>query len=310
MDMFEGLTRKSAKPFNVWVYGTSRPAIDGAIRQLEARGIPAHDDLDAAIHALGCAAEYARVKARPSCEAAPVEREGQSDANDLIVRVRQDARASLTELESKRLVCEAGIPVVASSLAVSPSEAVRISQDLGFPVVLKIASPDVLHKSDAGGVRVGLSSAAEVENAYAEILAAVQKTQPDARVDGISVQKMVRPGVEVIAGMSRDPQFGPTIMFGLGGVLTEVLNDVSFRVAPIDRRSAGEMIREIKGFPLLQGYRGSEPVDLDALESVLVKLSRLVQMEPDIKELDLNPVIASSDDAVVVDARVILTPAT
>jgi acyl-CoA synthetase (NDP forming) len=179
---------------------------------------------------------------------------------------------------------------------------------MGFPVVLKIASPDVVHKSDSGGVKVGLTSASQVGAAYTDIMTAVRRMNPRARVDGISVQKMAEPGVEVIMGMSRDPQFGPTIMFGLGGVFTEVLGDVTFRVAPLDPHSAGEMIREIRGFPLLEGYRGAEPRDLAALEETLIKLSQLVARTPEIVELDLNPVIAYSDGAVVVDARVILEP--
>jgi acetate---CoA ligase (ADP-forming) subunit beta len=228
---------------------------------------------------------------------------------ELIARARQEGRTSLTEIESKQLVSQAGIPVIESLLAGTQAEAVAMSEKLGFPVVLKIASPDIVHKSDCGGVRVGLTSAGQVDSAYSEIIKTARRAHPAARIDGVSVQRMSKPGVEVIMGMSRDPQFGPTIMFGLGGVFTEVLQDVTFRVAPLDKRTAAEMIREIRGFPLLQGYRGGVAADLVALEDMLVKLSHLVAASAEIKEVDLNPVIASGDGAVVVDARVILTPA-
>jgi len=309
MDMFAELARKHSKPFNIWVYGTSLPAAEEAIRQLQTRGIPAHYDLDSAIHALGCAATYATVRARQT-EAKPARNfSAPQAASDQIACARREGRTFLTELESKQLVAGAGIPVVDSRLATSGAEAVRLSGELGFPVALKVVSPDVIHKSDCGGVRLGLTSAAQIRYAYKEIVEAVKRAQPEARITGVSVQKMAAPGVEVIMGVSRDPQFGPTILFGLGGVFAEVLKDVAFRVAPIDRRDAAEMIREIKGFSLLQGYRGAEAVDLKALENMLVRLSDLAVACDEIQELDLNPVIAHGHGAVAADARVILTPA-
>jgi acetyltransferase len=308
MDMFEEVARRTAKALNIWVYGTSLPAIEEAIRQLQARGIPAHADLDSAIQALGCAADYAAFKTRSAGQAPTAGAAESATPKDTIANARRAGRTFLTEVESKRLMEDAGLPVVESSLATTPAEAVGTSEEMGFPVVLKIASPDVIHKSDSGGVRIGLTNASQVESAYTEIIGAVKRAQPDAHIDGICVQKMAKPGVEVIMGMSRDPQFGPTMMFGLGGVFTEVIEDVAFRVAPLDRRSAAEMVREIKGLPLLQGYRGGVATDLAALEDILIKLSQLVATTPEIEELDLNPVIAHGDGAVVVDARVILTP--
>ena len=137
-------------------------------------------------------------------------------------------------------------------------------------------------------------------------MASVRQKQPSARLLGVSVQKMARPGVEVIIGMSKDPQFGPVLMFGLGGILEEVLKDVAFRIVPLSRRDASEMIREIKGFPILKGYRGLDPVDIAVLEDLLLKVSVLVEKNPDIAELDLNPIFAYKDGAVAVDARVVL----
>ena len=228
------------------------------------------------------------------------------NAQSMIDKVRSTSRTLLTEIESKILLSEAGIPFNETELATSKQEAIGMSKKLGFPVVLKIVSPEIIHKSDAGGVKLGLKTSRQVEAAYEEILSAVKQKYPHAVIDGISVQKMARPGIEVIVGMTKDAQFGPVLMFGLGGILVELLKDVSFRIVPLEREDAREMIREIKGYPLLEGYRGREPADLSALEEILFKVSRFVDDHPEIKELDLNPIFAYKDGAVAVDARVIL----
>jgi acyl-CoA synthetase (NDP forming) len=212
----------------------------------------------------------------------------------------------LTEVESKELLKKAGIPVVEAKLARSKKEAVSISKKMGFPVVLKINSPDVIHKSDSGGVKLGLANATQVGKAYSEIISSVKQAYPKALIEGVSVQRMAPPGVEVIVGMSKDSQFGPVLMFGLGGILVEVLKDVSFRIVPVTERDAGEMIREIKGYPILEGYRGLKPASIPALEKLIVKVSQFVEENPQIKELDLNPIFAYPDKAVAVDARIIL----
>jgi len=212
----------------------------------------------------------------------------------------------LTEIESKDMLKAAGIPVVETKLARNQKEAVALSKEMGFPVALKIVSPEVVHKSDSGGVKLGLENAAQVEKAYAAIMASVKEKVPGARILGVSVQRMARKGVEVIVGMSKDPQFGPVIMFGLGGVLVELLKDVSFRIVPVAKFDASEMIREIKGFPMLQGFRGAEPADLGALEKLIVKVSEFVEQHPQVKELDLNPVFAYKDGVMAVDARVVV----
>lgn len=225
---------------------------------------------------------------------------------ELISRARGEGRSLLTEIEAKELLKQAGISVVETKLATSRDEAISLGEKLGFPVVLKIASADVVHKSDAGGVKLGLETAEQVGQAYDDIMAAIRKAYPEAKIQGVSVQRMARPGVEVIIGMSKDAQFGPVLMFGLGGVLVEILKDVSFRIVPLAKRDAAEMIREIKGYPLLEGYRGSEPVDVANLENLLLKVSDFVEKTPAIKELDLNPIFAYGDGAVAVDARVVL----
>ena len=181
-----------------------------------------------------------------------------------------------------------------------------MAKEIGFPVVLKIDSHDIVHKSDAGGVRIGIGSEAEVKQAYEEMMEGVTRSAPDAKINGITVQQMAPPGIEVIVGVSRDLQFGPVLMFGLGGVLVEVLQDVSFRVVPITRWDAHQMMRDLKGYPVLCGFRGQPAASLEALEGLLIKVSRLVDENPEIEELDLNPVFAYPDGAVAVDARISL----
>ena len=212
----------------------------------------------------------------------------------------------LTEVESKELLTQWGIPVVEAKLARTKKEAISLSKEMGFPVVLKIISPDIIHKSDAGGVKLGLANATQVGKAYTEIMSSIKEKYSPAQIQGVSVQKMVPAGIEVIIGMSKDAQFGPVLMFGLGGVLVEVLKDVSFRIVPLTRGDASEMIKEIKGYPILQGYRGKEPANITALEELIIKVSEFVEQNPQIKELDLNPIFAYKDKAIAVDARIVV----
>ncbi|MBN2239411.1 MAG: acetate--CoA ligase family protein [Dehalococcoidales bacterium] len=227
----------------------------------------------------------------------------------LIDNARKEGRTLLTEIEAKEMLKQAGIDVVETKLAASKDEAVALSKEMGFPVVLKIASPDVAHKTDAGGVKLNLEDADEVAKAYDSIMTSIKEAFPAANIQGVSVQKMARSGVEVIIGMSKDAQFGPVIMFGLGGILVEILKDVSFRIVPLEKRDAREMVKEIKGYPVLEGYRGQEAADIEKLEDMILKVSAFVEQNPDIDELDLNPVFAYSDGAVAVDARIIVSEA-
>lgn len=224
----------------------------------------------------------------------------------MIAQLKKEGRWILTELESKTFLKQAGIPVVETRLAQTLKEAVLVSQRMGFPVALKIASPEIIHKSDSGGVRLSLRNASEVRAAYREIIEGARKIFPSASLQGVSVQKMAKPGTEVIVGTSKDPQFGPVIMFGLGGIFVEVLKDVSFRIIPLSWKDALEMIEEIKGYPLLKGYRGKEPVDIQSLIEIILKISNLMEQHPEIKELELNPIFAYKKGALAVDARIIL----
>jgi len=225
-------------------------------------------------------------------------------------KAEQEGKTQLTEIEAKELLRKAGIPVIETKLARTKKEAMSISRRMGFPVVLKIASPDIIHKSDSGGVKLQLMNVTQVSNAYSEIMSSIRRSFPGVRVEGIAVQKMARPALEVIIGMTKDAQFGPVLMFGLGGIFVEVLKDVSFRITPVTKKDAGEMIREIKGYSLLHGYRAQESVNISSLEQIIVKVSELVERNTQIKELDINPIFAYRDGVIAVDARVILEAST
>lgn len=221
--------------------------------------------------------------------------------NEITSRAENEGRTYLMEHECKELLEKQGIPTTGASAARSSAEAVEISNRIGHPVVLKVLSPEVIHKSDAGGVKLNLKNAAEVERAFNEIETAFA----DKKLAGVAVQKMASPGLEAIIGVSRDPTFGPVLMFGLGGVFVEVLKDVSFRILPVTEADIDALIREIRGYTLLRGYRGTS-VDLPALKELLLKISEMVMRYPEIREVDLNPVFLYTDGNVVVDARIFL----
>jgi len=230
---------------------------------------------------------------------------------DPLTLARREGRTALTEAEAKALLAEAGIPVVETHLARTEEEAVALAHRLGGPVVLKVASPDILHKTDVGGVRVGVQGEEAVRTAFREVVQSARRAQPDARILGATVQRMAPPPVaEVILGAGTDPQFGPYLMFGLGGVFVEVLRDVSFRIVPLTPRDASQMVREVQGYRLLEGYRGQPPADVPALESALLALSAFLEAHPEVRELDLNPVFVypRGQGLLAVDARILLHP--
>ncbi|MDR1993062.1 MAG: acetate--CoA ligase family protein [Nitrososphaerota archaeon] len=224
----------------------------------------------------------------------------------IINQAKEEGRKALLEPEAKTICAEYGVTVNKFSLATTEQEAVEQAEKIGYPIVLKIVSPDIIHKSDAGGVKVNLKSAVEVEAAYRTIRENAKRYKVDAKIEGVIVQEMAPQGIEVIVGAVKDPQFGQTVMFGLGGIFVELLKDVNFRVAPLTLVDAREMITQLKAFPLLNGYRGSKPVDVDALAQVLCNVSKLILDNPEISELDLNPVMAYFDGTKTVDARIIL----
>lgn len=225
----------------------------------------------------------------------------------VLARARSEGRTLLNEVEAKQLLRDAGVPVATTVLATTREEAQAQAQAVGYPVVLKIVSPDIVHKSDVGGVRVNLKDAPAVVAAFDEIIANAKKAVPDARIVGVAVQNMAPQGTEVIVGMTTDPQFGPVLMFGLGGIMVEVLKDVSFRLVPLTERDADQMINEIKGRPVLEGVRGQPPADKAALRSAILNVAKFVEAHPEVRELDLNPMFAYPDGAIAVDARIVVS---
>jgi acetyl-CoA synthetase (ADP-forming) len=225
---------------------------------------------------------------------------------DVFANVRREGRKSLLETEAKKVCLEYGIPITKFELAKSEREACMVAEKIGYPVVLKIVSPDIIHKSDVGGVILNLKDSKAVVHAYGKIVKNVKKHCPKAKIAGVLVQEMAPPATEVIVGATKDPQFGPTMMFGLGGIFVEVLKDVTFKIAPVTKEEAYEMICEVKAYPLLKGYRNTPPADVDAIAKIILNTSRLVTEHEEIKELDLNPILVYKKGAKTVDARIIL----
>jgi acetyl coenzyme A synthetase (ADP forming)-like protein len=220
--------------------------------------------------------------------------------------VKADKRTSLTAPEGK-LVCDAyGIPVPKEGVATSAAEAAKIATDMGFPVVMKIVSPDILHKTEAGGVMVGVKTAADAEQGYAAILANAKKYKSDAKIEGIQVQQMLLGGQEVIIGAVTDGSFGKLVAFGLGGVLVEVLKDITFRLAPATKQDALSMLDGIQAHEMLKGVRGSDPANRDAIADIIVNVSQLITDFPEISEMDLNPVFATKANAIAADVRIVV----
>jgi len=227
------------------------------------------------------------------------------NAREIIAQAKERNR-SLLEPEAYALLAAYDIPVLDYRLATSSEEAGTMAGEIGFPVVMKVVSPDVIHKSDSGGVKLNIEDPESASRGYDDILKAVAEAVPEAAIEGILIAPMISGGVEVIMGMLRDPQFGPAVMFGLGGIFVEILKDVVFEIAPVDRTEAERMIKSIKGYPLLAGARGSQPCHIESLIDIVTGLSRLALELPEIKEIDLNPVLATPERSFCLDARLLL----
>lgn len=226
--------------------------------------------------------------------------------SEIIKKALREKRKFLLEPEAKTVCMNYGIPVTSFKLAKNEQEAVKFAEEIGYPVVLKIVSPDIIHKSDVGGVVIDLKNANAVRKAYKQILKNVRKHKAKAKIVGMLVQEMAPASTEIIVGTIKDPQFGQAIMFGLGGIFVEVLKDVTFRIAPITKDEAREMISEVKAYPLLKGYRNMPPADIDTIVEILLNTSKLVIEHEEIEELDLNPIMVYEKGAKTVDARIIL----
>jgi acetyl-CoA synthetase (ADP-forming) len=229
-----------------------------------------------------------------------------SKAASIFAEALKEGRRTLLEPEAKTICREFGMPVAKFEVAKDLDEALTIAGAIGYPVAVKAVSPQLVHKSDAGAVVLNIGTPAELQDGWNRILTNISRRAPGAKVVGILVEKMAPPGVEVIIGGMKDRQFGHVVMFGLGGIFVEALKDVSFRAVPITAGDALEMISEVKGYPVLKGARGGAPVDAQALVEILLSASRLLELNPQVTELDLNPVIASAAGATVVDARLVI----
>jgi acetyltransferase len=299
----------TGKPVLACLMGAA--SLDEALAAAHAAQIPAYTFPEEAVAAFGVLARRARWQAagHPAPERpAGVDRER---AGACLAAARRAGRAALDAAEGREVLSAYGIPTPADLLATTPDEAAACAAQIGFPVVLKLASPDILHKTDVGGVVVGVRGEAQARESFAAILQRARAAHPDARIRGVQVQKQVEGGQEVIIGVKRDPTFGPLVMFGLGGVYVEALADVSFRLAPLTPGDVEEMIGEVRSARLLGGLRGARPADRAALVDAILRTGQLACDCPDIAELDVNPLLVLPDGhgALAVDVRIILQPA-
>ncbi|WP_448874946.1 acetate--CoA ligase family protein [Desulfobulbus propionicus] len=273
-------------------------------KELAAAGLPFYDSPERAVGALKAMYEYGVWKRRPARHVVrfPVNRRR---VERIITRRQRTGRLRLGEVKSKDILKAYGFQIMEGRLTTSPEEAVEIARFIGFPVAMKVVSPSIVHKSDLGGVRLNIGSSQEVADAYDLMMLRIKKHAPNAIVEGIYVEKMAEKGLEVIIGMTRDPQFGPMLMFGLGGIFVEVMKDVTFHLAPITEAEAVQMLKSTRSYQLLEGKRGLKEVDINAIAVSLQRISQLTTDFPQIVELDINPLIVGEvgNEPVVADAR-------
>jgi len=283
-------------------------AVSKGIEILTKRNVPNYTTPEPAVATLRAMADYRTVKAKPipTYERFAVDTER---VKQVFAKARAEGRVTIGDFEARDILEAYGLPIPRSELAKDADEAVQIAAELGYPVVLKIASPDILHKTDVGGVKVGLSSPSDVRDAFDLMVYRASKYVPGATIWGCTVQQMSPPGLEVLVGMNRDPQFGPLVTFALGGIYVEVLKDATFRIAPFARSEAEEMLGELRASALLDGVRGRPPVDKKATIDALLRIGQLVRDFPEIVELDINPLIVYDEGqgAVAIDMRLVLS---
>jgi acyl-CoA synthetase (NDP forming) len=282
----------------------------GQIKSLEilkSAGVPVIESSDRAAQCLSALMHFSINQQKLSKIHIPPEQEKQPSAvRTLFKKLRQENRLNLLETESRAVLTEYEIALPEAVLAATAQQAQDLADTMAYPLAMKVVSSDIIHKSDAGGIKLNLRDAAEVGKAFSDIMGNAEKATTKERIVGTLISPMAAPGQECIIGMIRDPQFGPVIMFGLGGIFVEVLKDVSFRVAPLAKEDIEEMIEEIKGYKVLTGIRGKKAKDVDALKDIISKLSRMANDNPEITEIDLNPVIVHEKGASIVDSRMII----
>ena len=300
-------TRIKTRPVVVSMVGGTR--CEEAMQWLVENGIPAYGAPDEAMNAMAALREYNNIRGMLEQPTTGCDPDGSKAAREMIARVRADGRIAMTEVEAKQIFMAYGLPVTPTNLATSADQAVELAQKITYPVVMKVVSPDIIHKSDAGGVKVNIKTDAGVREAYSAILENCKKYKAEANIHGVAVQEMAPWGTEVIVGSVNDPTFGPTVMFGLGGIFVEVLKDVTFRVAPLNIQQAKQMLGEIRSAPILAGVRGEAPRDREALAELICRYAKMVyDLSDEIAETDANPVLVYEEGKglKVVDARIIL----
>jgi acetyltransferase len=275
------------------------------IDALKAHRVPNYSFPERAVAVLRAMADHRDWLARPALEVEPFD-VNRERVTELFQKVRAEGRVSLGEAEARQVIDAYGFRLPRSELARTPDEAVALAESISYPVALKLASPDILHKSDIGGVKLRLADATAVRDAFDLIVFRATRFMPEADIWGCLVQEMVAPGREMIVGMSRDPQFGPLVVCGMGGIYVEVLKDVAFRLAPLSRQDAREMLTELRSYQLLRGVRGERPADLEAIADAVVRVAQLVTDFPEIVELDINPLVVHEKGAVAIDVRLVL----
>jgi len=298
---------RTAKPIVACLFGVTDVATD--VAYLEEHGVPTHTFPEEAIQGLASLARYHAWQARPRApdRKFPVDR---AKVDGVLDRARRAGISVLPEYAARELLAAYGLPFAQATRVSQVDAALEAAASIGFPVVLKVASPDISHKTDVGGVVVGIDSAEALRAAWDRMHRSLREKAPNARIEGFEVEAEIRGGKEVLIGLQRDPSFGPIIVFGLGGIYVEVLRDVTFRLAPLRHLSAQRMVESIRSFPILKGVRGEPPSDLAALEEALERVSQLAVEVEEVAELDLNPMIvrAAGSGVVAVDARVVLGP--
>lgn len=301
-----GLAARYEKPILGCFMGEER--VRAGIEILGRHKVPNYPFPERAVAAMGAMFKHHLRLERPpfTIEALDVDQE---KVKSVFKQARSEGRLSIGDAEAREIMRAYGIPIPRSKLVKTADEAVEVAEEIGYPVVMKIASPDILHKTDIGGVKLNIQGATDVRDAFDLLVYRATHYMPEARIWGCLVQEMVRGGKEVIVGMNRDPQFGPLVMFGLGGVYVEALKDVAFRVAPFSRQEAREMVSEIRTYDLLEGVRGEKPSDVKAVVDCLLRLSQLVTDFPEIMEMDINPlmVFQAGRGVMGVDMRLILS---
>jgi len=310
IDVARGMCELAAKYKKPVILHCPYPAEEVAsLREFNRGGIPVYSRVETAVRCIAALSDYGRylqkvekIQEIPASSPKKIEQ-----VKRIIAEARKSQYSNPVEPEAMEIFKAYNVPLPKAKLSKNIDEAAAVAREIGYPVVAKVVSPDIVHKSDAGCVKIDLNNEDEVKSAYSAVITAAKTYNKEASIQGVLISEMKPEGIEVIIGATRDPEFGAVVTFGLGGVFVEVLEDVAFRVAPLTKSEAYDMVHEIKGLPILKGIRGKEPGDIEAISNVIMEVSRLMLEHPEIEELDLNPILVYPKGVVAVDARIIIT---